>query len=91
MNPAITLTAKGFEVDAATIAAAFGLDPAELQARMRAGEVTSQCEKGMDADAGRFRLTFRHKGRVLRLTVDGAGHILTRSSFDAPRRGQGQG
>ena len=71
----VTVTAQGFEVDAVTVAAAFGLDPAQLQEKMRAGKVTSRCEKGVDADAGRFRLTFRHAGRVLRLTVDDAGTI----------------
>ncbi|MDZ4137191.1 MAG: DUF6522 family protein [Paracoccaceae bacterium] len=84
---AVTLTTAGFEVDAAIVAAAFGLDPAGLQAKTRAGEVTSLCEKGEDADAGRFRLTFRHGGRVLRLTVDAQGRVLSRSTFDAPRRG----
>ncbi|MEZ5753133.1 MULTISPECIES: DUF6522 family protein [Paracoccaceae] len=79
----VTVTAQGFEVDAVTIANAFGLDPAQLQERMRAGEVTSLCEKGVDADAGRFRLTFRHSGRVLRLTVDEGGAILKQSTFDA--------
>lgn len=83
--PDVTLTAQGFEVDAVAVGAAFGLDPATLQDKMRAGEVTSLCEKGVDADAGRFRLTFRHAGRVLRLTVDGEGRILTRSTFDAAR------
>jgi len=66
----VTLTAEGFEVDAAIIAAAIGLDPASLQKRMRAGDVVSLCERGEGADAGRFRLTFRHAGRVLRLALD---------------------
>lgn len=81
---AVTITTQGFEVDAAVIATAFGLDPTTLQSKMRAGEVSSLCEKGEGADAGRFRLTFRHAGRVLRLTVDGDGHILKQSTFDAP-------
>ena len=78
----VTVTAQGFEVDAVTIAKVFGLDPAQLQEKMRAGEVTSLCEKGVDADAGRFRLTFRYAGRVLRLTVDAGGAILKQSTFD---------
>ncbi|MFN4156676.1 MAG: DUF6522 family protein [Paracoccaceae bacterium] len=79
----VTITADGFEVDAALIAAAFGLDPATLQARMRAGEVTSLCETGVDADLGKFRLTFRHAGRALRLTVNAEGRVLARSTFPA--------
>ncbi|MFN3281504.1 MAG: DUF6522 family protein [Gemmobacter sp.] len=82
---AVTFTAQGFEVDAAAVAAAFELDPASLREMMRAGEVASLCEKGEGVDAGRFRLIFRHAGRVLRLTVDGDGHILTRATFDSPR------
>lgn len=82
----ITVTAEGFEVDAAMIAAAFGLDPVGLQERMRAGDVVSLCERGEGADAGRFRLTFRHAGRVLRLTLDGEGKILSRAIFDGPRQ-----
>ena len=78
---AVTITTNGFQVDASVIAKAFGIDPATLQARMRAGEVTSLCEAGVDADLGRFRLTFRHAGRALRLTVNADGEVLTRATF----------
>lgn len=77
----VNFISNGFEVDAAVIATAFGLDPATLQARMRAGEVTSLCEAGVDTDLGKFRLTFRHAGRALRLTVDADGQVLTRATF----------
>lgn len=77
----VTVSAQGFEVDAEIIGRAFGLDAADLREKMRSGEVTSLCEKGTEADEGRFRLTFRHAGRVLRLTVDGDGWILKRSTF----------
>ena len=86
----VTITAEGFEVDANLVAKAFGLEQSTLQDLMRAGEVTSICETGVDADAGRFRLTFRHQARVLRLTVDAAGHVLGHSTFDAPRPDQGK-
>ncbi len=79
----ITITAQGFEVDASLIAAAFGLHPAQFQEKMRAGDVNSLCEKGEVADAGRFRLTFRHNGRALRLTVDAAGGVLSRATYPA--------
>lgn len=77
----VEVTAGGFTVDAALIAAAFGLSPADVPAAMRAGHITSRCETGIDADAGRFRLTFFHAGRALRLTVDGAGTVLSRATF----------
>lgn len=79
----VTVSGQGFEADAAVIGRAFGLSPAELRAKMRSGAVTSLCEKGVEADEGRFRLTFRHAGRVLRLTVDGDGRILGRATFPA--------
>jgi hypothetical protein len=82
----VTGSGTGFEVDANLVAQAFGLDQATLQTLMRAGQVTSLCETGADADAGRHRLTFRHGQRVLRLTVDDAGQVLATSSFDAPRQ-----
>jgi len=81
----ITVTAQGFEVDATLIAAAFGLDPAQLQEKMRAGDVTSLCEKGEGDDEGRYRLTFRHDGRAMRLTVDANGRVLSRATFPAGR------
>ena len=82
----VTVTADGFEVDAAIIALAFGLDPTDLRERMRAGDVVSLCERGEGTDAGRFRLTFRHAGQVLRMTLDSEGRLLKRSTFDKPAR-----
>jgi hypothetical protein len=79
----VTVTDGRFEVEAALLAQAFALDPATVRDRMRAGEITTRCETGTGSDAGRFRLSFRHAGRVLRLTVDAAGTILSRSSFPA--------
>jgi len=78
---AVTITTDGFEVDASVIATAFGIDPATLQTRMRSGEVTSICEAGVGADLGRFRLTFRHAGRALRLTVNADGEMITRAMY----------
>jgi Family of unknown function (DUF6522) len=49
---------------------------------MRKGAITSLCERGIDADAGRFRMTFFYKSRRLRLVVDAAGNILQRSTID---------
>lgn len=82
---AVTITALGFKIDAGVVAAAFQLNSAALQDRMRAGEVAALCEKGIGSDAGRFRLTFRDPARVQRLTVDAKGHILARSTFDSYR------
>lgn len=72
-------------VEAGVIAGAFDLDPAHVQGLMRSGAITSRCEQGVGADAGRWRLTFWHGGRALRLTVDDTGAILSRARFPAPR------
>lgn len=85
MTP-ISLTNGTFAVDAAYLAEAFGLDPARVPALMRENRITSRCETGQGADAGRFRLTFFHAGRALRLTVDADGRLLSRAQFDTPGR-----
>jgi len=75
-----------FSVPAETLAEAFDLSLEDVRAGMRAGTLTSRCERGEGADAGRWRLVFFHAGRALRLTVDGEGRIMTRASFDVPGR-----
>jgi len=49
---------------------------------MRKGEITSLCERGMNEDAGRYRLTFFHKSRRFRLIVDRSGTVIRRSIVD---------
>lgn len=80
---AVTIKNGGFVVDAALLGDAFDLSPATVPERLRAGEITSLCETGRDKDAGRWRLTFFFAGRALRLTVDGRGEVLSRSTFAA--------
>lgn len=82
----ITPDGEGFQVDAELLAEGFGLTADEVARRMRDGRITSRCEKGEGADAGRWRLTFFHAGRALRLTLGADLQILSRASFDAPRR-----
>lgn len=77
----------GFVVPAALLAEAFGIDEAAVKAAMSEGAMTTRSETGVDGDAGRWRLTFSHAGRSLRLTVDSDGNILMRATFDsAPSR-----
>ena len=76
------------EVDAALIAAGLGIAPEQVQADMRAGRITSACERGVDEDAGTFRLSFFAGNRRLRLTVDAGGELIRRSTGttgDPPR------
>lgn len=78
----ITVQDGRFQVDAAEIGQGFGLEPAHVPELMRQGQITSRCEQGIDKDAGRWRLSFFHRNRALRLTVDEEGRILSRARFD---------
>jgi hypothetical protein len=66
-------------VDAATVASALRLDVKRLQDLIRAGQIVTVCETGVDEDAGTWRLTFRLPNRRLRLVVDASGRVLRRS------------
>ena len=72
-------------VDASLLANAFDLDPTEIQNLMRAGKITSRCERGVGKDAGRWRLTFWYAQRALRLTVNENGAILSQVCFPTLR------
>lgn len=78
-----------FIVDATLLSAAFGLPVGQVRTFMQDGRITSRCETGMGTDAGRWRLTFYHDGRAMRLTVNTKGEVLTRATFDVPARGSG--
>jgi hypothetical protein len=69
-------------VDAALLGEVLSIDPAELPALLRSGAVTSLCERGIGEDEGRHRLTFFHRNRRIRFTVDASGRILQRSTID---------
>jgi hypothetical protein len=72
----------GFRIDARIVGEGLGIEASLVPARMREGAITSLCERGVDKDAGRYRLTFFHQGTRLRLVVDDAGNITQRSVLD---------
>ncbi len=72
-----------FSVDAEILAEEFGLDAADVLTALRERRITSLCERGIDEDAGRTRLTFFHGQRRLRLVIDDSGAILDRSTTAA--------
>lgn len=75
----ITLADGNIGLDAALIATDLGLDcPGVLEA-MRVGQLTATCERGVDEDAGRHRVTFYHGNTRLRLIVDASGQIVQRA------------
>ena len=64
-------------IDARDLGPLLGLDPALVQAKMRAGDITSKYEVGQDEDAGRFRLTFYYNKTSIRLTCAADGTVLS--------------
>jgi hypothetical protein len=50
------------------------------------GNITSLCERGVDADGGIYRPTFFHANRRLRLIVGESGNIIRRSMIDFGNR-----
>jgi hypothetical protein len=46
---------------------------------MREGTITSRCERGIDSDAGRYRLTFFYENARCRLIVNETGSVVKRS------------
>jgi hypothetical protein len=82
----IDLGLGSLHIDASVIAQGLALEPARIQAMMREGEITSLCERGVNEDAGRYRLTFFHKSRRFRLVVDATGTVIQRSTVDFGNR-----
>lgn len=78
----IVLDHGDVQVDASIIAEGLWLAPALVQPLMRQGRIASRLERGVDDDAGRYRLTFVHGRRQLRLIVDHAGHVVERSATE---------
>lgn len=74
----IGFTDGAVNIEAQLIATGLRLDPAQVLPALRAGLLTGVCERGLEQDAGRFRLTFFYNGRGLRLTVDAQGKVLER-------------
>ena len=70
---------SAIQVDATIVGEGLGIEPSRLQAHMREGKVTSMCERGVDEDIGRYRLTFFYGSRRFRLIIDEAGNVVQRS------------
>jgi hypothetical protein len=89
MNDSITqveITNGDIVVDAVLLGELLNIQPAEVPALMKAGAITSICEKGVGEDAGEYRLSFFYRNRRLQLSVNESGHILRRSVIDFGER-----
>ena len=69
-------------IDAAVIGQGLNVEPSLVQILMREGKITALCERGVDEDAGRYRMTFFHENRRFRLVVDEEGNAIQRSTVD---------
>lgn len=67
-------------VDAADLGPLLDLEPKDVPALMRSGDITSRFETGIDADAGRMRLIFYYNGKRVRLTCDADGTVISTST-----------
>ena len=69
-------------IDAAVVGRGLNVEPSLVPVRMREGKITVLCDRGIDEDAGRYRLTFFYRNRRFRLVVDEEGNVVQRSTVD---------
>lgn len=67
----ITAEGRNFAVDAALVAPALGLEPAQFMDELQRGFVSSVVERGMGEDAGRTRLTLLYQKRSWSVVLEG--------------------
>ena len=78
----IQLQDNAIIVDAEVIGRALGIHKSLVQPLMREGRITSLSERGVEEDAGTYKVTFFYGSCRARLIVDEQGHILRRSTID---------
>jgi len=71
-----------FVIEPALLMRGLSISEAELQRRMRAGEITSVVEDGEGEDRSRRRLSVRCGDTVWRAVLDGQNAILSEETFD---------
>lgn len=74
----VEITESGPVVAAEDVAPLLGVAPADLPRLMREGVVTARHEVGVGEDAGRFRMVFRYRDCMVRLTCAGDGEVVSR-------------
>lgn len=63
-------------IDGAPVARALGLDKAAFFRLLAQRKIDQLCERGVGEDAGRFRASFYHGRKRVRVVVDHAGRVL---------------
>jgi len=77
---AVQFENNALSVDAAVIGQGLGLSPLVVQASIRDGKLTAVCERGIEADAGRYRLSFFLENRRFPPVVDENGNAIQHST-----------
>lgn len=72
-------TEDGYQIDAVDLGPLLGIPAEDVQRLMLEGRISSLSEKGQGDDRGRHRITFRHGGTRVRLTVNDDGEVLLRT------------
>jgi hypothetical protein len=73
--PVIAVEGEEATIAAGHLAAKLGLSVDRLRAEMRRGVVYGVAERGIGEDAGRLRLTFRHRARSWTVVVEADGTL----------------
>ena len=74
-DDSIARDGEGFIVDAALVAAKFGLSVEAFRAELQRGAIVAICEHGEGEDHGRTRLTFRRGALLWRFIIGQDGVI----------------
>lgn len=75
LPPAIEVHGDEAAIEAGLLAAKLGLPVDRFRAEMRRGIVHGVVERGVGEDAGRLRLTFRHRARSWTVVVEPDGTL----------------
>ncbi len=82
----VEITHGDITIDAEVLAPLLDITAADLPDLMRSKAITSICERGIDADDGRYRLSFFYRNRRVRIDVDPAGRVTRRMTIDFGER-----
>ena len=78
----IEFQAGAIQIDARVIGEGLNMDPSTVQEFIREGKITSRCERGIEEDEGRYRLTFFSTQRRFRIVIDSTGTVIQRSTIN---------
>ena len=81
-EPSLRDTDGAYVIDATLLGGLLGIPASRVPVLMRERVITSVCERGVDDNAGEYRLTFFYRNRRARLGLDSTGRILRKSVID---------